>query len=436
MRPASHVGQPKWDVLMHRYGIPVPENPGNLTRGADVIAGVRAPLHCDNPEGDQAPLESHERLARAIAGVLEESLVDPTTITTPSEIWVASGRKAASKRRIYLDKNVWIWLRDVELGRAREPVHQRLSDGLRALVESGTHLCPASDITLLETLRQKDERTRIATAKVIDRLCGGLALAPYTRRREVEFFRWILSTLAPDFALRPAVEAAWVPVFHVVEPVVPHSDDLHPKLLRALQHAFLSASSEMEFADAVTWLGPLDPSLGGVREEDFAGQMTDRIVERTDRGWTYDDVFAIEFRAGVVSSDEALSSAIRSAGIVLHGVDGGPAPSSVIEQYANIAVGLYDSGTLGDALPTLQVAAAHPAMIRLDPLRKYKKGDRMDSMHAAGALPYYDALFTDSSLRHLLTIPPASLASRFECKVVSGAAAMAAFVEDELAESA
>jgi hypothetical protein len=77
------------------------------------------------------------------------------------------------------------------------------------------------------------------------------------------------------------------------------------------------------------------------------------------------------------------------------------------------------AGRIRDVLPTVNILAALHARFRLDEARKYKPGDIEDLGHAAAALPYNNALFTENSLAHSLTTPPTDLATAYGTRVVS-----------------
>lgn len=72
-------------------------------------------------------------------------------------------RDVLGRHRIYFDTRYWLFLRDVELGRPKKPIHVDLLDLLRTEVCSGRLLCPIGDSTFFELLKQSDADTRLAT---------------------------------------------------------------------------------------------------------------------------------------------------------------------------------------------------------------------------------------------------------------------------------
>lgn len=64
------------------------------------------------------------------------------------------------------------------------------------------------------------------------------------------------------------------------------------------------------------------------------------------------------------------------------------------------------------------LATLHAA-VRANRGRKFKPNDLPDFDHAAAAMGYCDAFFTDHKLCKLLTLPPVQLATFFGCRVLS-----------------
>lgn len=98
-----------------------------------------------------------------------------------SKILATADRVLACKR-VYLDTRFWILLRDACLGRAQDSLHDEMLDRLRRLVDSGKVICPINANTLAELLKQRDQTTRLATAKLIDELSLGVALQSEAER--------------------------------------------------------------------------------------------------------------------------------------------------------------------------------------------------------------------------------------------------------------
>ncbi|MGY8915890.1 MAG: hypothetical protein ACKVJF_12515, partial [Flavobacteriales bacterium] len=72
-----------------------------------------------------------------------------------------------------------------------------------------------------------------------------------------------------------------------------------------------------------------------------------------------------------------------------------------------------------DFLPTFNVISGLHAAIRWDKNQKYQDNDLHDIRHAASALPYCDAFFTEKRLAHLITQKATSYDKKYSCVVAT-----------------
>ena len=107
---------------------------------------------------------------------------------------LATADRILARKVIYLDTRFWILLRDVCLERSIAPLHQEMFDQLRFLVNDGKVICPINADTLTELLKQRDETTRLATAKLIDELSLGAALQSQEERVGTELMHCVQHT--------------------------------------------------------------------------------------------------------------------------------------------------------------------------------------------------------------------------------------------------
>src|SRR5580704_10892670 len=90
-----------------------------------------------------------------------------------SERRFALGHDLLVKKRIYLDTNHWLGLREIHIGRSQQKAYAELYRRLGSVVEVGNVGCPASFPCIIELFKQDDQKTRVATAQVIDRFSLG-----------------------------------------------------------------------------------------------------------------------------------------------------------------------------------------------------------------------------------------------------------------------
>ena len=114
------------------------------------------------------------------------------------------------RRRVYLDTRYWLILRDVAMGRPRRAGDVALLAALRRWVQAGVIVCPLGDGSLLEVLRQSDETTRLATARLIDELSLGVTIQNAQDRLTTEVMHFMLRAQTPGAKMVPPLESVWL----------------------------------------------------------------------------------------------------------------------------------------------------------------------------------------------------------------------------------
>ena len=94
--------------------------------------------------------------------------------------FLTTADRVLARKTIYLDTRFWVLLREVCLGRSTDPQHGQILTQLRRLIAAGKVICLINADILAELLKQRDEMTRLATAKLIDELSLGTALQRYS----------------------------------------------------------------------------------------------------------------------------------------------------------------------------------------------------------------------------------------------------------------
>ena len=84
---------------------------------------------------------------------------------------------------------------------------------------------------------------------------------------------------------------------------------------------------------------------------------------------------------------------------------------------SNIIYNIFDQKKIEQYLPSIDIGAMLHAKLRWNKTQKYKQGDFDDIRHATMALPYYDFLFTERSLRNM--IHECKYDKKYNCKVMS-----------------
>ena len=104
------------------------------------------------------------------------------------------GSEIKDIKKIYLDTNYWLELRDADLCRSRKESFINLLSLLKNAVKSGKVICPISDENFYEILLQSDPKTLKASIRLIDELSRGVALISTNERIQFEVLSFLHST--------------------------------------------------------------------------------------------------------------------------------------------------------------------------------------------------------------------------------------------------
>lgn len=321
--------------------------------------------------------------------------------------------RALSSHRLYIDTSHWTHLRDVYLGRARDPRYVDLLRLLESLVDASTLVVPFSDQLVEETCHQADPITRRATAEVIDRLTGGVTVLGWRKRNLQEIRQWIRALLEGDSAvLRDSVWATVVDAFGLLDFELSFPDE-------ALVSAFLKAAYDL--ADRIGFRGVIDKLGHNPRVVMSWRDLADELTGYKSNIWSNQRNFDEIFRDEALSYfDRVLTNLPPEVLEELKRLPGGKdlEGPSIIANVARVFFVCDQLGLHSTSVPGLRIIAGGNSRIRADQGRKFKPGDSADLFHAAAALPYCDAFLTDSSMCHLLTTPPTDLAGLYGCTVL------------------
>lgn len=130
---------------------------------------------------------------------------------------VALGQSVEHQVKIYLDVNFWLMLRDADLGTHADPKYHELLANLRSLASRRIAFCPIGESVYFEVLKQSDERTRLATAKLMDELSQGIAITAMDLRTGTELAYALHIIKGTDKgSLDPLDTLVWTRVGHVI----------------------------------------------------------------------------------------------------------------------------------------------------------------------------------------------------------------------------
>jgi hypothetical protein len=328
------------------------------------------------------------------------------------------GGRLARRVPLYLDTKYWIIARDVALGRRARPDEVELLRLLRELAGAGSAFCPISESVFMEVLKQADPASRTCVAELVDELSLGVALCPFVERVGTEL-AYLLHRLQGHsvFALEALV---WSKLSYVLGVTHPTHTSFDENAELFIQKAFFDHMWEMSLTQMFQTIGnamPPGDSFGRTAEVLNAGNRN-----HVREIGSYKQAYRAEIAGGIglftnLGLEIMAEMEQRATGSVAQST-----PEQKAE-YHRVLQGILTEGLCQGKfildLRTLHVHACCHAAVRWDKQRLLKANDFCDFHHAAAAIGYCRAFFTERSLKTLVTQQHVRLAQDFNCIVLS-----------------
>lgn len=319
------------------------------------------------------------------------------------------GVEVTSKYKIYLDLRFWILLRDVELGRNSDKNLIELLNRIKYLVDYGVSICPISETVFVELMKQSDHATRIATAKLIDRLSCGVTLIVNQERVSQELCNAIYS-LAGAENLIPIDNLVWTKLSYIFGETHPHQTLFEPAEELAIQKSFLD----------YMWDITLTKIMENIDFENWEQQDWQKTAKRLNLGnkehaieiRSYKQAYRIEFEGALSLFNEQLLQLykeVNDAGF--KGFETNNENLSTQEKFRRFS----------KSIRTLHISTSCHAAVRWDQKRQLTGNDLLDFHHAEAALGYCNLFLTEKPLKALVSQNHLGLRNDFPCVVESSA---------------
>jgi hypothetical protein len=345
------------------------------------------------------------------------------------------GQIVSGKLIVYLDLKYWINLRKVVLGQQVDPAYVHLFDILRDAVERGVVVCPLSFWVFEELVKQKDLKTRQATAQLIDRLSSGVAFMHHGEivSQEVLHFIRTIAPLYKSVKQWPIRECIWTRTFSFLGDRIPVWPDTIPQADQLLvQKNMEDFHFFIPFEDLINEATMIPPhSITSAYE---VAEMNRRKAQVRKEHSSFKSMFLAEVTHSIKENEEHFYS---SMAYLAHLETGAPEekidPESLSElqkrPWRNLIWWLFKKNRVGDQLPCYHIPAALYAAYSWDTGRQLTENDVLDFYHAQIAIPYSDVFLTESSLKHLVCSQHLRLNEIYNTEVISSPENAARYLE-------
>lgn len=324
----------------------------------------------------------------------------------------ALGDSVSRKTRIYLDTKYWLILRDVILERSNVSEAPELLEALRKGVKSQRIICPVSESTFIELMKQTDPITRAASADLVDSLSEGVCLRPTTERACIEIQHFLSN--ATGKCNLPALETlVWSKVSYVLGVQHPVNEMFSAQDQNAIQKAFFDHMWEMSMASMVQTLS------GAFPEPDNFGAAVEKInadsAAHSSDLRSFKEAYRAEVRGYLGFYMDHARQLIEAL------VPNIPTPTShqALEHermLLNLFAAAIEKPSGSMALRTVHIGASCHAAVRWDKKRKLEANDLYDFHHAEAGIGYCHAFLTEKPLKTLLSQNHLGLLNGFNCR--------------------
>lgn len=331
------------------------------------------------------------------------------------------GKEIKSCKKIYLDTNYWLELRNVILGRQENKNFMKLLELSHNGVKAGKLICPISDENYYEILQQSDPSTLSVSASLIDDLSRGVALLSFEDRIKFEILYFIHSLTKGKNSVYDPDFFVWSKVSYIYGELHPTSTPFSSEEELLIQKAFFDQMWSLSLTDMIKVIG-MEKILSMPKYNDISEKLNESKIMYANENNSFKQLFLSEID-GVIDLFPPL---FEDALVYLFEKEKGYKPSTEeVEatnsgtQIANFIYHAFKKNKLGNYFPSLVIGAGLHASVRQDVNRKFKTNDMSDFRHAQAALPYFDYFFTEHSLRDLVSRSNIRFDKKYNCKVLS-----------------
>lgn len=325
------------------------------------------------------------------------------------------------RRAIYLDLKFWIGLRDADAAGSKPHPYGDLLTSLRQAVSNGLAFCPISDSCFLEAFKQSDPSTRRKTVELIDELSLGVTVIPFDLRIGTEIAHLLHAALTPDQVI-PLDQLVWTKLSYILGYANPPVSMFDEHTGRAIEKAFFDHMWAIPLIEMERLLGDAMSAEDRDHHQQLARTLTQGIEEHAMKLKSFKQTYEHEL-VGVMDLYAGRAADILSD-MAPHSMGSRPPRDSGeyrdIERHClGLLVAAMKTPNGKATLRTLHVNTCMHAALRWNKGQKFRANDFFDFQHAAAAVGYCDAFFTEHSLCSVLTRSDLALDMLYGCTVVS-----------------
>ncbi|MBT9169280.1 MAG: hypothetical protein DDT19_02637 [Syntrophomonadaceae bacterium] len=324
------------------------------------------------------------------------------------------GDMVLKKYRFYLDTKYWIFMRNASIGKA-SPIQMEIYGKLRDLVKKEVAICPLSPHIFVELMNIGDKEKRLNTAKVMDELSQQVCfISPLdiVGQELLSFVRYCQAKGEGKPLFNPA-KYVFTKVPFIMGEIYPTIQGLPHQQMNDIRIQFFDHLSKFTLVEILK-----------TAKGDFPLWDRKDLIAKLNQGkddnqnWnSFHEVFMHEI-AGIL---DVVKDEIEKLGKYLYENDAGGSirPEEISKsELQNSIYNVFDQKKINKELPFFHINASLHAFLRYNKMQRYKENHLIDFSHAAWALPYCNAFFTEKPLHDWICNNPLKLNEIYGSKVL------------------
>jgi hypothetical protein len=330
-------------------------------------------------------------------------------------------RSIRHRKKLYLDLRFWIIARDAALDATDDPNAKKLLHFLRRGVGGERLVCPISDSTFLEVMKQANTPTRRqATAQLVDELSLGVSCTTSATRTATEV-AYFVHSLTGKADLDEMQELVWTKLSYALGYLHPSIKDLDPKTQLQLQQDVFDEIWDRRFAEIVERIGDNTPP-GPDPYVASASTIDADIKAHREKLVSYEQTYRDEIVGAADACSgffmDVIASEAEKVGVTPE-PKGTPAWNEHARVSRNLLVAAFEKPDTNKVLRSMHVQASLHAGLRWNKNTKFVANHLYDFEHASVALSYCDAFFTEGFLANLVNAKHIRLHELNGCRTTS-----------------
>ncbi len=341
-------------------------------------------------------------------------------------------RSIAGRAKVYLDVNFWITARDVAAGTEMAPAAQKLLHLLQHRVNQGTLICPISESTFIEVMKQANTSTRrIATARLIDELSFGVSIITGRSRIATEIAYFLYAALGKQ-TLHPMQELVLTKLSYALGYLHPSLPAIDPETELTLQKRFLDKMWDTSLCEIVasigdSWAAEGDALRNSARQINADIKAHAGALKSYQATYRDEIIGALDVSSGLAA--DVMADMAERAGVT-PAKPGSPAWSESGRMCRNLLIAAFKKPKTKGTLRTIHALASFHAGLRWDRNTKFTANHIYDFEHAAAAVAYCDAFFTERFVTQIANAGHVHLYDLNSCRITADIEAAVEIVRD------